>query len=496
MQSNDGKIVSTHKVVRETSFLSKIIRFSIPSWVGFLVNIGSTIVVTRYFLPDAFGLISTFNAAATLVMSLVCLGLDSGFIRYYHDVPRGFDRNRLFLFSILIPLLILIIVSALTLAASSTQLSTLILGVNNSFAMGLLLVNVAELIIIRFYTIYYRMAGNSFMYGVLTISMQLALKGALVFAAIIEPDYGFAILSTVVATTFIVIVFSMFYGKKLLPSRIKYTASEVASLKPYILYSIYTWPIPIALYSNTLATQIIIRTKLGPEAVGIFSSVNIFIGIIAVIQGGFFTFWSGFMFENYQKESARIIKMHDYISFGIISIMCLFVLFRDPIFHLIGPNYHASKPFFALLLLSPLLLMLSETTAYGISIAKKSYLTFGITFLSVALNLGISWLTIPFFGLTGACIGSAVSSVVLFLLQSHFGQKYYRSIDKKAKTIFAVSSLVLIALVNLFLTDLLMLKVIFSISIFVAAIFVYRNQLTDLNTIVNSTYFKRNPAQN
>jgi O-antigen/teichoic acid export membrane protein len=471
-------------MTKPVSFVSKIIKFSIPSWVGFLVNIGSTIVVTRYFLPDAFGLISTFNAAATLVMSLVCLGLDSGFIRYFHETPDGFDRNRLLLFSLSAPILILLTIAALTLVAWSSQLSIFILGVDNYFAVALLFANVAELIIIRFFTIYYRMQGNVFLYGLLTISMQLALKGALVFAAIIQPDYEFAILSSVAAITFMIVAFYIFYGRKLLPSNKTYSVAEIKSLRPFVLYSLYSWPIPVILYANILATQIIIRTKLGDEAVGIFTSVNFFIGIISVIQAGFVTFWSGFMFENYKSQYAKIIRMHDFISLALIMVMCLFVLFREPMFYLVGKNYQTSKPFFALLLLYPLLLTLSETTSYGISIAKKSNLMFLITLVCFILNIGIGWLLIPSFGIVGACIGSAVSAVVFFALQSYFGQKYYRSIENTGRLIFTVSSLVLLACGNLFLSNSPWLAFFLYISIFLLSIFVFRKEMLEIRLML------------
>jgi len=472
--------VESSQNVTTTDFVRKIIHFSIPSWIGFIINVGSTIIITRYFLPDAFGLINTFNATATLFMAIVCLGLDSGFMRYFYDTPDGYDRNRLFLISILIPFLILLVLSILMLTIASARLSIFIFGMDNFFIMSLLVVNVVELLVIRFVTIYYRMEGSTFLYGLLTVSMQLALKGSLVFAAFVKPDYGFAILSSVMALVCLVLVFIIFNGRRLLPSKKTYSIAEIKLLKPFFVYSIYTWPIPILLYFNILAIQLIIRSQLGNEAVGIFTSVNVFIGVIAVMQAGFATYWSGFMFENYQTQSNRIIKMHDYLSFLLIVLMVSFLLFRDLMFLLLGAKYQVSKPFFALLLLYPLLMILSETTAYGISIAKKSHLMFNITFISVALNLGIIWLLIPLWGLIGVCIGSAVSAVVLFLLQSYYAQKYYRSIEHVGRTIFALFSLVILAMGNLFFNNFFGGIAAISFVILLTAVFVYRKEISTM----------------
>jgi O-antigen/teichoic acid export membrane protein len=190
------------------------------------------------------------------------------------------------------------------------------------------------------------------------------------------------------------------------------------------------------------------------------------------------------MFENYKSQSAKIIKMHDYISLALIMVMCLFVLFREPMFYLVGKNYQASKPFFALLLLYPLLLTLSETTSYGISIAKKSNLMFLLSIICFILNIGISWLLIPSFGIVGACIGSAVSAIVFFALQSYFGQKYYRSIENTGRLIFTVSSLVLLACGNLFLSNSPWLAFFLFISIFFLSIFVFRKEMLEIRLML------------
>ena len=477
MQSSLGE---NSKKIEKTDFILKIIKFSIPSWIGFIINIVSVVIVTRYFLPDAYGLINTFNASSTLIMGLVCLGLDSGFIRYFFEPPDRFDRNRLFLISVLIPLLLLLVLSAVLLAIASTRLSIFIFGMDNFFLMILLFGNVISLLFIRFVTIYYRMEGNIFLYAILSIAMQLALKGSLVFAALVKPDYEFAILSSVIAMISMVAVFLFFAGRTLFPSRKTYSIAEIQSLKQLFIYSLYTWPVPILLYFNTLATLIIIRVKLGTEAVGIFASVSVFVGVIAVLQAGFSTFWSGYMFENYKTQVLRITRMHDYISFFIIVLMACFVLLRDVMFLLLGAKYQVSKPFFALLLLYPLLLILSETTCYGISIAKKTELLLIVTFSSVLLNLGSIWMLIPYWGLLGACFGSAVAGFVFFAVQSYYGQKYYRSIEHAGRTAFTVFSVVVLAVGNLIFSNSFWGLIALSMTGLLFAGLVYRKEIFHL----------------
>ena len=273
------------------------------------------------------------------------------------------------------------------------------------------------------------------------------------------------------------VFFIIINGRMLLPTQKTFSLSELKCLKQFFMYSFYSWPVPILLYLNVVLTQIIIRAKLGNDAVGIFTSVSIFLGIITVVQAGFSTYWSGFMFKHYRSQTDLIIQMHDYLSLFTIVIMVTFVFSRDVIFSLIGVNYHASKPLFALLLINPLLLILSETTGYGISIAQKSYLMLFATSVSILINISMIWLLIPLFGLVGASIGSAVSGVVLFVLQTYFAQKHYKSIQNIRKTSFAVVSLIVIAVGNLIYSKSSYEIACLIVLIFIASMIVYWKQV-------------------
>lgn len=463
--------------------LRKIIQFSVPYWVGFVINIVSVVIITRYFLPDAYGLINTFNATSNFIMGVVCLGLDSGFMRHFFEPPDGFDRNRLFFVSTVFPMATLMLIAVLLLGVASSWLSMYIFGVDSFFLMLLLFTNVVALLVIRFVTVYYRMEGNTFLYSVLSILVQLALKIPLVMAALVKPVYEFAILSSVVASGGLVVGFLFFCGRRMLPGSWLVSLAELKGLKQFFVYSISTWPVPILLYFNVVITQLIIRQRLGNEAVGIFASVNVFVGIVSVLQAGFSTFWSGFMFENYQTHRVKIIKTHDYLSFLMIVVMACFVIFRDVMFILLGSKYQVSKPLFALLLLYPLLLILSETTGYGISIAKKPHLMIIATFVSILLNVGMVMLLIPFCGLLGACIGSAVSGVVLFAMQSYYAQKYYKSINHVGRTIFTIFSVVILAAGNFMFNSSSLGLIAFSVICLLLAVVVYRREVLEILTL-------------
>ena len=458
--------------------INKIIKFSIPSVINFVINILSAIIVTRHFNPSDYGLINTFNATSTFMMAIACLGLDSGFIRYFFDLPSGYDKKMLFLSSITIPIIALLLFSIIIFIFPN-NISSLLFGINNNFLLILLSINVFSTIIIRFLTILYRMDGNTLMYTLLIISVQVSLKGALIFAAFVKPNLFFSINSIVISTLFIVLSFIIYNYNYFKPINIHFI-TKLYNLIDFFKYSIYSWPIPTLLYFNILTTLLILRLKLGNEAVGIFSSVSVFVGLIGVLQTGFTTFWSGFMYENYQKKQTQIKKINEYVSFLTIIIFIGFIVFKDMMYLLIGKNYHETKPYFAIILIYPLMLLLSETTSYGISIAKKSGLLLVITLGTILINLTLTWVLISKLGILGVAIASGFSGIFFYLAQTYFGQKYYNSLENLNKVIFLVFMILFLSICNLIFNSSFISLLFICFLVFLITCLVYKNILKNV----------------
>lgn len=439
--------------LEDTDIAKSVLQFSVPAWGTFIINIASAMIITRHLQPDAYGLLNTFQASSTLFLFVVCLGLDNGFLRYFVETPEGFDKNGLLFVSLLAPLLLLGVTGAALLPFYSEGLAWALFSVNDGALASLLFVSVAVNVVTRFVTVFYRMDSNALLYGLFSVLIQLAMKGSVVVAALIRPDYKTAVWASVVSVGAVVAGFVYVNRRQLFPPGMRYSFRGLGRLRGLLIYSVYTWPIPVLLYVHVVLTQIIIRASLGHEAVGLFTSVAVFVGVVSAFQAGFATYWSGYMYRNYRTQVPRIARMHDYLALFVVVSMALFVLFRDLAFLLLGSGYQATKPWFALLLVYPLLLILSETTAYGMGIAKKSHLMFMVTLFSVVSNVGLTWALVPRWGLLGACAGSVVSGVLLFAGQTYFGQKYFRSIPNAWRTVFAVTCMLAVAVGNLILTD-------------------------------------------
>ncbi|HRT68570.1 MAG TPA: teichoic acid transporter, partial [Bacteroidota bacterium] len=96
-----------------SKFIRNLVGFSLSSWIGFFVGIISVPLLTRILEPFQFALLNQFLAASNLAMAIVCLGMDSAFVRFYNEPPAGFTPELLLGKILSIIFLLLIIISLL-----------------------------------------------------------------------------------------------------------------------------------------------------------------------------------------------------------------------------------------------------------------------------------------------------------------------------------------------------------------------------------------------
>lgn len=72
-----------------------ILKYSISTWINLIVGLLSVVVTTRLINPHDYGLITIFISSTAFLMYILTLGLDSAFIRFYNDPPKGNTQNQL-----------------------------------------------------------------------------------------------------------------------------------------------------------------------------------------------------------------------------------------------------------------------------------------------------------------------------------------------------------------------------------------------------------------
>lgn len=475
--------VQGYDMKEKRSFLRDIFGYSISSWVNVIIGMLYTVLSTRILTPDIYGSISLFMNSSEAVMYLICLGLDASFIRFFHERPND-ESKELFqtklIFLVTINLLFVYLIFTLLFFE---KINSIMFGKTSWLLTVLLFVSSYTQLLLRFLNISYRMSFNIKKFTIQNILIQSSTKILVLIAACFSPNFEFIITTqvigiTVVAITYVFLQRKFFTGDVLDRNGVCFRENLVAYL-PVIKFALCSAPVYITSYFNIVVLQNIIKIILGVNSLGIYSSVSIFGALFSsTISKGFSTFWSAYVYKNYNNDNRRIKEMSNYIVLvGLVS-MALFVLFKDALYIFIGDEYQSGIVFFTMILSVNVVDLLSQAGYYGIDIAKKNYITAITTSIYVALNALCVYYSAIYFGLVGVAFSVMLIKVILFYVNTLIAQRFYRSIDNMIRFSIGMLLILLIAILPALGLD----KIYIDFAVF---------SLLVLSTIVFNKQYKR-----
>ena len=457
------------------SLLVSILKYSIATVINFLIYGISLLLVAWLVDPAVWGQADIFISTSTLFMNICILGLDQSFIRFFNEPPQPLDKYSLFGACFGLSGLVLIITAVISCVFFPQQ----VLGIFFTEKMGniylaMLFLNAFMAMIGRYLNIMYRMEGSIKLYTIESVAMQFFSKMFYLVAVFINPSVENIILWFTIGMCLFAFIF-------LWPNR------SWASFSPSVLFSkanrqllpygLALAPTAIMLWLNSLFSKIYISKTIGNGPAGVFSMVSLLSNVVAIIQAGFATFWSAFIYANYKTEQEKIKQVHDYLTFLIVEFLCVLLAFEDVIFFFLGPEYRSGMAVFPIMLLVPVFLIIAETTVYGISIAKKPvHDTIGIG-LSVVCNILFCILLAPKFGLYGVCMALAGSNIVMFAYRTVVAQMFYRSVVSYGRTMLVIAIMFVLVAAACLLNNNFMAKLAVSVGGMVVYIIIYRKQL-------------------
>ncbi|MBQ5782233.1 MAG: lipopolysaccharide biosynthesis protein [Oscillospiraceae bacterium] len=463
------------KGVNPLDLLVSIFKYSIATWINFIIY-GASLLLVAWFIPaGTWGQLDIFISTSTLIMNICILGLDQSFMRFFNEPPQPLDKKGLLGNCFGISSICLVVTCLVCFVLCPQQLLGLFFTEKfPSVYVLYLFVNAFMAMVGRYVNLVYRMAGNIKLYTLESVLMQFFTKVFFVLGVFFSTDLDFLIIFTVCGMSAFGLVFLFVVRQDItLSPKVLFTKAN----RQILPYGLALMPTAVMLWLNSLFSKVYISKTIGNEQAGVFSMVSTISNVVAIIQAGFATFWSAFIYANYKTEQEKIKQVHDYLTFVIVEFFCVLVIFEDIIFFILGSEYAQGIEVFPIMVLVPVFLIISETTVYGISIAKKPvYDTIGIG-LSVVTNIGFCVLLAPSFGLYGVCVALCLSNLIMFLFRTVIAQKLYCSIPSAKRTTVVCSLLFVIAFFGTVWAHNFVLKAVAGAMGMVVYLFIYHSQL-------------------
>ena len=455
--------------------LVSILKYSIATVINFLIYGISLLLVAWLVDPAVWGEVDIFISTSTLFMNICILGLDQSFIRFFNEPPHPLDKQKLFgaCFGLSSVVLLLTCVVCCVFFPQKV-LSIFFTDPKADIYLALLFLNALMAMVGRYLNIMYRMEGSIKLYTLESVAMQFFSKMFYLVAVFLGATFENMVLWFTAGMVLFAFIF-------LWPNRswVSFSPSVLFSKanRQIMPYGLALAPTAIMLWVNSLFSKVYIAKTIGNGPAGVFSMVSLLSNVVAIIQAGFATFWSAFIYANYKTEQEKIKQVHDYLTFLIVEFLCVLLAFEDVIFFFLGPDYRSGMAVFPIMLLVPVFLIIAETTVYGISIAKKPiHDTIGIG-LSVVSNILFCMLLAPGFGLYGVCIALAGSNIVMFLYRTIVAQKLYCSIVSYKRTTLVCLIMFVLVFAACVMNGNFVAKLAVSLGGMVIYIIIYRRQL-------------------
>lgn len=434
--------------------LRNLIKFCFPTLISALVNIGIIPVISRVYPAEEYGKIALFYTVGNMGWVICLLGLDQAYIRFFKEPIQDATNDSIFFYTLFIG----IVTESLLLLTSVYYLdvvSNYLFGERNISMVGALFLFILSLMIFRLCNLTARMEQNAKLYNIQQITLIICTRASFLCAIFVSVNYKYGVIFMTLSTFIFAIVF---FIKQCFYTGININMPRFSTQMELLRYSLPLMPATVATWVNNSVSKLMLRSMGDFESVGIIAIAMSIANVFSLLPNAFGVYWSTFMYTYYKQENKLIRNVHDYITLLSLFLLIGIVIFQDVLFLIAGEQYRVAQPFFMLLILGPVQIFLTETTSYGIQIARKTKYYIYISVIACAVNLMVCYFTIPFWGMLGAAIGMAASSIILLILNTLIGQYYYTSIDNPLKTAIACILMFMLSIVNIFIYNMLIVK--------------------------------------
>lgn len=466
---------ANNATVEARGFVEKLFGFSLSSYVCALITFIASFINTRIYDTATMGKINLFFTAQTFVLYFAYFGMDQSYCRYYYENEDEKSKAHLYDICLSVSLyvsLVLIIVILLGWRFTSSYIT----GDFSVIVAISLAVSVAAQVIWRYLSLKERMQQHIILYTILMVLNSVTNKLSYTSVSWISKDINIITLSIAASSLVVTLIYYAVKHTKssLLPiSLIKKDEIAHRALK----FGIPLMPVSLISWLNSSVPTLLLRRLSTYENVGIYSNTVVLVSIISIIQSGFNTFWVPYYYENYKDGQLKIMKVHNVICYVMVAFAIMLIIVKPVIFFILGKDYRLGSVAFAFLLVSPVCYTIGETTGIGIGISEKSYLNSLVYFIGAGATFVISSVLIPNYGIMGAGIAVAISAVLTLTTKTVIGERYYRTVQNKLKTISSICLLAISCIIDAIFSDIMFIRLVLLMGVLVVLSIIYIREI-------------------
>lgn len=460
----------------KNNLIKKFLSFSIGGYVNALIGLLTVPIITRILSPEQYGIASLISIIVEMLVVFCSLALDQSFVRFFYEVEEE-ERGKLLQDCLYYPMFITIF-SSLIIFIFRNQISIFILGKKEKVIWLIIVFSIVALIIKSFAFLVVRMQQKGGLYSFFYILIKVVeFSFILLFFKIYGNDYKVILLATLFSTLITSLLMIVVERKiwRLVGKR-KIEKKELLNFSaPLVLTLALTW---VFASSDKITIKIFSNLK----ELGLYSGAFRIVSVISVIQTGFTSFWTPFIYERYSKNPDDLVfykKANDYLSLIFFLIGITILATRNIIIILLGEKYYDSLFIVPMLIFVPIMYLISETTMMGIGFKKKSKYFLYISIIVAIFNIVGNILLVPKYGAKGAAISTGISYIIFFSFRTYFSIKLI-NFGFNLKRIYTVIALLLCYALYLSFYNNLKYTILLGVLLIILVLLIYKSVLLEL----------------
>ncbi|EXB86722.1 oligosaccharide flippase family protein [Acinetobacter sp. 272263] len=404
--------------------------------IGYAVGpIGSSLlgfitlpIITWFYSVEDVGRVSMLQVSTSFFILLFCLGLDQAYVREFHSTKQ---KAQLFKTTLLPGLLLSILFLIIILSYDSTIISLWLYDIPDKYLSIITIICFVVALVSRFLSLIIRMQERALAFSMSQLLPKILFLFFILFTVWLQfsRDTYNLITANALSLFFAFLIFSWNTRTDLI-TIFKY------KIKKEQLRQVFAFGLPLvlgslAVWGLNVMDKLFLRAMSNYTELGIYSVAMSIAAVAAILSGIFNTIWSPMVFK-WESESSVDLKKIDNIS-EIILVVVYFLIVLSGLFswiipYLLPKQYSIIQFLITSCLLGPLFYTLSETTAVGIALTRKTKLSMLASVGAMLVNLLGNYLLVPKYGAIGATASTAFAFWCFFILRTEFSKLAWRKI--------------------------------------------------------------------
>lgn len=421
--------------------------------IGYAVGpIGSSIlgfitlpIITWFYSVEDVGRVSMLQVFTSFFILLFCLGLDQAYVREFHSTK---EKAQLFKTTLLPGLLLSILSLIVVLSYDSTIIALWLYDIPDTYLSIITIICFIIALVSRFLSLIIRMQERALAFSMSQLLPKILFLFFILFTVWLQfsRDTYNLLTANALSIVFAFLIFSWNTRTDLIAT-FKYKI-EKGQLRQVLAFGLPLVIGGLAAWGLNVMDKLFLRAMSNYTELGIYSVAMSIAAVAAILSGIFNTIWSPMVFK-WESENSVDLKKIDNIS-EIILVIIYFLIVLSGLFswiipYLLPKQYSIIQFLITTCLLGPLFYTLSETTAVGIALTRKTKLSMLASVGAMLVNLLGNYLLVPKYGAIGATASTAFAFWCFFILRTEFSKLVWRKIpvlkSYTVVTILMVSSI-------------------------------------------------------